>query len=118
MAGTATFWEDSSMKDDLFLKSKTLSRCCRKTSIIVRSRDGGFVTQNCIECEKPYSISISELPDLKCDYCGTNLSISFEDGKNYFYRCNKCNQFWKLADRVPHWSEHFKEHGFGINFEY
>jgi DNA-directed RNA polymerase subunit RPC12/RpoP len=98
--------------DSLILNGRFASGCCGKPTIIVRSRQGGFVTQNCSRCGKSNSVSLSELPSLKCTKCRRALvSIT---RKNYFYQCLKCDLEWELPLLVPHWSELFDECGFYV----
>jgi hypothetical protein len=99
------------MQSTRFLYSKWLSSCCSHRALLVRSRDGGFVSQNCLKCGEPSYVNERALPDLACDHCQTHLSIERLDGQNYFYVCHKCEHSWKLADIVPHWSELFKYAG-------
>lgn len=37
---------------------------------------------------------------------------------NYRYVCKKCKIYQILAEIVPHWSEYFDEHGYGIDSDY
>jgi len=99
------------MQSKRFLFSKKLSLCCDNKALLVQSREGGFVSQNCLKCGKQNTVSLENLPDLICDCCGSNLSKEIQQ-KNYFYACHKCERNWKLADNLPHWSELFEESGF------
>ncbi|MEJ2672796.1 MAG: hypothetical protein P8168_11475 [Deltaproteobacteria bacterium] len=99
------------MRSKRFLFSKKQSTCCSSKALLVQSRAGGLVSQNCLQCGKPDTVSLENLPDLVCDCCGSVLLKKIQQ-KNYFYFCHKCNRNWKLADNLPHWSELFKESGF------
>lgn len=99
------------MRSKRFLFSEKPSTCCGYKALLVQSREGGLVSQNCLRCGKPDTVSLDNLPDLACDYCGSSLSKEILQ-KNYFYACRKCKRNWKLADNLPHWSELFKEYGF------
>ena len=92
----------------------TDSRCCRARSIIVKSRDGGFVTQNCEECGKPRKVTIRELPHLYCGECNELLSKTVI-GKNYHYRCDDCGRIWEVPEIVFDWNDLFDYHGLGLN---
>ena len=105
------------MKTKKFLISKHPSSCCSCNSMIVKSRDGGFVSQNCLKCGKPNYINQNSLPELKCEFCDSILKIELIDGKNYFYVCEKCNKNWKLSEEVPDWKDIFEYSGLGIQSE-
>jgi hypothetical protein len=99
------------MRSKRFLFSKKLSTCCGYKALLVQSREGGLVSQNCLQCGTPGTVSFENLPDLICDCCGSTLSKEIQQ-KNYIYACRKCKRNWRLADNLPHWSELFKESGF------
>ena len=98
------------------LHGKTRSRCCNEPMIIVLSRDGGFVTQNCRSCQKPRRVRLADLPVLNCECCETVLE-PFKR-QNYFYRCPNCRREQAVANLVPHWSEQFDECGFGLDSDH
>ena len=41
------------MSEKLLIHAKRQSTCCRANQLLVRSREGGFVTQNCEVCATP-----------------------------------------------------------------
>ena len=88
------------------------SRCHNAPSLIVRSHEGGHVTQNCMVCGTPRKLPLSLVPELKCPACGAPLEIFKDERSNYAYRCPQCKNTFKLASVVPHWSEEFEYHGF------
>ena len=90
------------------------SHCCGESSLIVRSRSGGFVSQNCEACGKPRKIRQRELPVLICNTCRSELTTARDGRGNYIYSCQHCNQQYRLADYVPHWRSHFKRNGLAI----
>lgn len=96
------------MKAPRFLKSVTLSKCHNSPSLLVCSRDGGFVSQNCLKCGHPAYVSIDQLPKLKCELClvGNLVAGKNSDG-NYQYECQQCHRRWNLPEMLPHWSELF-----------
>jgi hypothetical protein len=96
--------------DDL-LCAKGRSRCCASIMILVRSRQGGFVSKNCWQCGKSYHVGIRELPDLVGDCCRTALVVKYLDGKNYFYVCGRCNRSRLLAELLPPWHKYFRDCG-------
>ena len=91
------------------------SSCCRAPSLIVRSRERGFVTQNCETCGKPRWVSLSELPDLSCGRCRKTLARNTNRFKNYVYFCPDCRSEWQISDLVPRWDERFDYYGFGLD---
>jgi hypothetical protein len=92
----------------------TTSRCCSAPNIIVRSREGGFITQNCAVCGKPRAIHECELPDLICGNCSKDLAKARDTYSNYVYRCISCSREWMLATLVPAWQELYSYHGYAI----
>src|SRR5437588_4299458 len=101
------------MTEKMILHGKNPSPCCSLPTILVRSRDGGWVTQNCSEakCGLPYKIVESELPDLRCRECDAQLTTFLR--RNYFYPCKRCELEWELPLMLPEWHELFEYHGFG-----
>ena len=96
------------------------SACHKSPSLIVRSRAGGFVTQNCVTCGIPRSLPFDDLPILSCESCKRSL-VSFTKpapNHNYAYRCDGCGQGFELHERVPHWNERFEYHGFPLDSDY
>jgi RNase P subunit RPR2 len=89
------------------------SHCHRTQSILVRSRSGGFVTQNCLECGRPHRLPLNDLPALLCDTCHHPLVPCVKEDKNYWYVCLSCGSEFRLPDLVPDWREHFPHWGIG-----
>ena len=85
-----------------------------KRHVVVRSRNGGFVTQNCESCGAPHSLSFGDLPACKC-HCGTDYAPCKTLMGNYAYTCPSCNAIVELHTLVPHWNELFDYHGFGLD---
>jgi ribosomal protein S27E len=106
------------MKAHRFLFAKTSSRCCQAKALVVQSRAGGFVSQNCLKCGKPEYINEHALPDVDCDFCGRRLAVERVDGQNYFYVCRQCNRNWKLGDSVPSWSDLFRYFGLAVDSDF
>jgi len=98
-----------------FLYSKIPSKCCQAKALVVQSRQGGFISQNCLKCGKPDYINEHALPDVDCDFCGGNLVVQRIDSQNYFYVCAHCNRNWKIGDTVPHWGELFAYSGLAVD---
>src|ERR1700722_15201037 len=105
------------MKAPRFIYSAGNSPCCEYKALLVRSRDGGFVSRNCLKCGKPWYVKLNHLPTLDCEICVISRKVIASlkpeqlDGENYFYRCWKCGAKWKVADYLPAWSELFEYSG-------
>jgi hypothetical protein len=97
----------------LIVNGRYPSSCCQRPTIVVRSREGGFVTQNCSQCGVPKSISEDELPSLTCTRC--KVALEAYKAQNYFYRCPACASSWELAKIIPHWSKLFDECGYYVD---
>jgi len=106
-----------SMKASRFLYSIGETECCNSRALLVRSREGGFVSRNCLKCGKSAYVRQEQLPTLDCDYCGTRLETKRDAYQNYVYYCGKCKHPWKLADNLPHWSELFSYCGLAASGE-
>ena len=102
------------MKAPRFLFSKTPSKCCGAKALVVQSRPGGLISQNCLKCGTPAHINEQALPDLDCDFCAGSLRTARVDGKNYFYVCKLCGRKWKIGDTMPHWGELFTYCGLAV----
>jgi hypothetical protein len=88
---------------------------CGRTSarIVVRSRRGGFVTQNCVECGHPSAVRLAELPLADCGRCGNPMkAVRKWDG--YVYECGKCKHATHIGGVVPDWSDLFQYDGYAI----
>jgi hypothetical protein len=73
--------------------------------IIVDSRKGGYITQNCFTCKAHLDIGLSEIPLAKCSECENELEKVYK--RNYAYRCNTCDWEREIYTLVPHYSEFF-----------
>jgi hypothetical protein len=80
------------------------SACCRAKQLFVRM-GGGYVYQDCVNCRKFRTVVFNELPDLKCDSCGTKMESTYGERGNYAYFCSSCKTSVKFADLLPHWSQ-------------
>ena len=102
------------MTKKLMLYSRSISPCHNTVNVIVLSRPGGFVTQNCIDCGDPQPLNLHDLPELRCEKCETILIAYINGLLNYSYKCPSCQVEWQVADLVPAWHEKFQYHGFAI----
>jgi len=92
--------------------------CHSKPSLIVQSRKGGQVSQNCVVTGIPRKITLEQLPEWKCENCGYICEKGQDHYSSYTYKCHQCNMTVKVADLVPFWSEYFEEYGFDAKREY
>jgi DNA-directed RNA polymerase subunit RPC12/RpoP len=95
----------------LILYAKPRSKCHGARCLIVRSRDGGMVSRNCIECGIPEYIRLEDFPEVKCSRCNVRFKVSLADGMNYFFVCSSCGKQMMIAKIVPAWSDKFPHHG-------
>lgn len=105
--------EARTMSEDKWIYSRTVSHCCGSRSIVVLSRTGGFVTQNCLNCGKPMAIRQEEFPRRRCDRCQGEMSVLVLN-KNYAYKCQRCGKTLMVPDLVPKWEDRFDYHGYAI----
>lgn len=106
------------------LYSQNQSACCGARQQIVRSRENGFVSKECVVCESlpkhERYVSLAELPMLQCLGCKVTLLKCQRSTppKNYYYACPKCKVSWLVAELVPHWSECFEFNGLAAQLEF
>lgn len=67
------------------IHSLSKSSCCRALQQLVRSREGNFVTQNCIACQQAKTLTRSEIPHVQCPSCPKLLRATLV-GKNYGFQ--------------------------------
>jgi hypothetical protein len=94
----------------------TFSRCCKAQELLVRSRDGGFVTGDCLNCGSTADyVNLKQIPELDCASClklkRPNTVEPILKEPNYWYRCTACGREWEIPDIVPTWSEAFEYSG-------
>jgi hypothetical protein len=97
----------------------TTSQCCHDKELLVRSRDGGFVTRDCLSCgSRAAYVNLSQIPDLDCEGClkfrrPNTIEPQLKE-RNYYYRCTGCGREWEIAEIVPAWSEAFEYAGLAV----
>ena len=101
----------------LYLNANRPSFCCRAPQLLVRSRQGGFVTCNCSKCGRPNYVGREQLPAIRCEKCGTAME-SGKQWSNYCYKCGRCGHSFELWTRLPWWHEHFARHGIATPDEF
>ena len=86
-----------------------MSLCHGKTTLLVRSMEGGFVTANCAECGNKDNLSEQGFFDLglwvSCPRCTKRMKSGIIDQKNYGFSCQDCEIHLRLADLLPLWSD-------------
>jgi hypothetical protein len=80
------------------------SRCCGAEALLVKSRDGGFISKNCTSCQKSGYARIADIEPLEC--CGGVWPV-VTINKNYYWKCGICQSSVMVADYVPKWSDLF-----------
>jgi hypothetical protein len=100
------------------LCGKQLSSCCSAQQLIVQSRDGGLVSQDCVQCGQSRWIKKWELPTPLCWHCRRSLLTVTFLGRDYAYHCEKCQSVYRVWDLVPTWNEHFGYCGLAMPSEY
>ena len=104
----------------LFTREFFCFRCKHVTrKIIVQSRRGGFVSQDCEACGASRYLPESALPQLTCGKCRRPLAKYRDAYSNYAFRCVPCGVQFRLWDFVPSWQElNFDFDGLSIDPEY
>jgi DNA-directed RNA polymerase subunit RPC12/RpoP len=83
--------------------------------MLVQSRAGGFISQDCLGCGRTSDrIVIEEIPELGCEGCKhvfNPVEVFKGCDRAYWYRCSRCRREWRIWDLLPHWSELFEYAG-------
>lgn len=91
-----------------------LSRCCRKTLLLVQSKENGDVKADCSQCAEQHYFTWSQFQSLRvwvsCPECRRAMQPNFVQNLsgspiNYGYECETCSVFIWLADLLPHWQK-------------
>ena len=82
--------------------------CCGEPMFLVQSRSGGFVTKSC-KCGNWKSLNEREFYELDlwifCPTCKIRMTPTRAFSNNYAYRCDCCQEAFKLADILPDWDQ-------------
>ena len=70
------------MKTKRFIYSSAPSTCCGHNSLLVQSRDGGFISRDCLKCGRSDYVRPDQMPDLHCEFCDAPLAVKKADGVN------------------------------------
>lgn len=101
-------------KHPIRIPGQTISKCCDKPVILVESKSGGYVTQNCPKCGK-LADTLKEDDFLKinlwkinvlvaCPKCKQEMKPEVTD-KNYTFTCRKCDIAILLASLLPRYEQ-------------
>lgn len=84
------------------------SLCHNASTVIVKSKSGGFVTQNCTKCGDADQIQVEAMPDyFFCPVC--DKPVERVKRTKSMFECRRCQIKWDLVTIVPEWSELFPE---------
>ncbi|RYZ76532.1 MAG: DUF3553 domain-containing protein, partial [Proteobacteria bacterium] len=85
----------------LFEPLFSISSCyfCRGKAMLVISRQGGFVSADCIQCGKANTVKVEDLPPFPCPQC-RSLTTPCRKEKNYAYQCEFCT-FERCQFKLP-----------------
>jgi len=82
------------------------SPCHGVPTVIVKSKNGGYVTQNCTQCGDADHVDIPALPlYFHCPVCDT--PVERVKRTKSVYECRHCKIKWELHTLVPEWSSLF-----------
>lgn len=74
--------------------------CCDGIkTILVRSRTGGFISQNRPTCNTSPRVRPEHIPDLDCEICKLEGFIQPDKNaldNNYYYQCERCRRRYKI----------------------
>lgn len=92
----------------LRLSGLSHSRCCGQPTVLVQSKEGGFVTRNCSECGQFDTLPEAVFKRLSlwvaCPLCQAPMKSGLLFS-NYGYQCKNCDIGVRLADLLPRWSD-------------
>ena len=84
-------------------------RSCQAPRLVVRSKDGGYVTSNCIKCGNSDTLNFAQFEALdlwvSCPQCQDRMNAVMVPWGNYGFVCDACDVAIDLADLVPGYKE-------------
>ncbi len=81
-----------------------VSYCHQALQVLVRSKKGGFITKNCLTCNVPRRVLLSDLPRMTCENCCAIMRNGYR-GKNYCSSCRACGFEFEWWSRLPWYFE-------------
>ena len=85
---------------------KRTSTCHGKPTVIVKSKQGEYVTANCTKCGDADHVDIEALPDyFFCPVC--DKPVERVKRTKSMFECKRCQIKWELHTIVPEWKELF-----------
>jgi hypothetical protein len=94
----------------LRIPGRSESSCCGVPTLLVESKQGGFVQRNCSKCNRPFDLPtetfFNEL-DLwfSCPECKQRMSPAHLEYGTYGYVCEKCNLGIRLSEILPRYQD-------------
>jgi hypothetical protein len=73
--------------------------------VIVKSKNGSYVTQNCSQCGTAEPVDVETLPTIYCILC--NKPVERVKRTKSVFECRHCKIKWEFATLVPDWKELF-----------
>ena len=91
----------------IYMRIRGHCRGCHRDQmcLVVKSRDGGYVSRNCEACGTSNRLRLEELGELRHEDCGGVAQPFVSARKNYSYRCTGCADEIELHELVPRWQE-------------
>ena len=82
------------------------SQCHDAPTVLVKSKNGGYVTQNCTKCGDADHIEVAAMPEyFFCPLC--DKPVERVKRTKSMYDCKRCQIKWELHTIVPEWSDLF-----------
>lgn len=112
-AATKAGWKSFPVR----IRGTRLSKCHKETTLLVKSKSRGYVSQNCSTCGQLDTITFEEIRELalwvSCPECRREMTLqqlSEIKGEklasaNYGYSCSYCLHYLLLADLLPEWDD-------------
>lgn len=83
--------------------SKYPSPCHNAGMVIVKNKNGPYVSQNCSECGEQQPLDIESLPTFYCPVC--DKPVERVKRTKSMYDCPRCKIKWEWTTIVPAWQE-------------
>lgn len=92
------------------------SKCCDTATLLVESKEDGFVTANCSKCGKKGYLTKDEFHQLNlwvsCPKCKKRMEADMVENsfssETYGYKCEHCKATMYLSALLPRWEDLMK----------